>query len=97
MGGAIRGNGKGGGKNYELPPFTPLAQGCSRLINSRLFNLCRLNRELVDPRAIGAWIKKYEADLTTNYINDPIIYRSSNILSWCRLLCALPLTLDGSL
>lgn len=56
-----------------------------------------LNRELVDPRAIGAWIKKYEADLTANYINDPIIYRPSNIPSWCCLLCTLPLTLDGLL
>lgn len=36
-----------------------------------------LDRDLADPRAIGAWIKNYERDLTDNYHHDPIIYRLS--------------------
>lgn len=50
----------------SLTDSLPASHLCSRLY------LCR---DLADPRAIGAWIKNYERDLTDNYHHDPIIYR----------------------
>jgi hypothetical protein len=64
--------------NIALPP-----SACSPLF-------CLLHRDLADPRAIGAWIKNYERDLTDNYHHDPIIYRQSqaavSVLHWSRRL-----------